>query len=572
MKLSARVKKWLVENAGVKATASDDEFRKAAAEALADGTLEVGTYQGLIKSAEDDEADGFMAVQKAILDGLSDLKSLLSDPKGTKSDDEDEDEEDEIDDEDEDTVAGDGKSAKTRSTKGGTPKGRRGAPTERKSTSYLEKAFMANASYDDEDDGEEKTFSVRVKAAAEQYSTTKSAMVYPSTTEKGRPHPMSGQPVMDYNEGQARQVHTASDLDKAVAGAWSQFHIQSQILKSRSLAFGMLPQHSKELLCHAMKEMDWGGASDGGDLADIKGRRLTPSEQKALIDDSTSGGLEAAPIVFDDQVIQTPLLNGELYPLVNTIPLDRGRRIEGVQTGTVTSSWGGVDNTDIGLFNTASYVSAFDTTVFRWEGAIHIGLDFLSDTPIDFGAHTTAQYGERLLEDLDDVIAVGNGTTQPEGVMTKSGTTSVNFGAATSIGNYESLRFGVAKKEHKPNLIRTAVFCGTETSYQRMKAIPVGASDARRLFGQGGMGTGGYDDYSMMNRKYAINESMTNAQIFYAILGRYRMYRRRGLTMRTSTEGDTLIRKNAMLMVATARYGGQLERGAVAAKTSTAPA
>jgi HK97 family phage major capsid protein len=298
---------------------------------------------------------------------------------------------------------------------------------------------------------------------------------------------------------------------------------------------------------------------------------LTPREQKAIIDDATSGGLEAAPIVFDDQVIQTPLLHGELFPLVNQIPIERGRRIEGVATGTVTSSWGGIDATNITLFTTTSYITAFDTTIYRWQGAIQIGLDFLSDTPIDFGAHVTAQYGERLLEDMDTVIATGNGTDRPEGVMQRTGVTAVNFGNTTSIGNYESLRFAVAKPEHRSDLMASAVFCGNETSYMRVKALPVGAADARRLFGTGNFGTSGYDNYGIMDRPFKINESLTNRQIFYCLLKRYRMYRRRGLTMRTSQEGDTLIRGNLMLITCTARYGGQLERGACAARTTTAP-
>ena len=329
-----------------------------------------------------------------------------------------------------------------------------------------------------------------------------------------------------------------------------------------------LPEHDKEILCWALENEKWGGASGGGDVADINDRKLTPNEQKQLIDDATSGGLEAAPIVFDDDVIQTPLLHGELFPLVSRVTINRGRRIEGVVTGTVTGSWGGVDDTPIALFNTASYVTAFDTTIFRWEGAVRIGLDFLSDTPIDFGAHFTAQYGERLLEDLDTVVATGNGTTQPEGVMNKTGTTLIAFGAATTIGNYESLRFGVAKSEHRSNIVRTAVFCGTETSYQRVRAIPVGASDARRLFGidHFNSAAGGYTFGGAM---YKINESLTNAQIFYTILARYRMYVRKGLVIRSTMEGDTLVRRNEIMLVAMARYGGQLERGGVASITTS---
>jgi HK97 family phage major capsid protein len=81
-----------------------------------------------------------------------------------------------------------------------------------------------------------------------------------------------------------------------------------------------------------------------------------------------------------------------------------------------------------------------------------------------------------------------------------------------------------------------------------------------------------YDSYGWMQRPYKINESLTNAQVFYAVLGRYRMYRRRGLTVRMSTEGSTLIRANEQLIAVTSRYGGQLERGACATKTTNAPA
>jgi len=249
-------------------------------------------------------------------------------------------------------------------------------------------------------------------------------------------------------------------------------------------------------------------------------------------------------------------LTGELFPLVFTVPIDRGRRVEGVRTLNLTGAWGGIDATNIALFNTALYVVAFNTTIHRWQAAVQVGLDFLSDTPIDFGAHLTAQMGERLAEDLDDAIAAGNGTTAPEGVIVCATIGTVNWGGATSIGNYEALRFGVSKQEHTPAVKNSAVFCGTETSYMRARALPVGGADARRLFGMN------YDTYSIMERPYKINGALANTQVFYALMGRYRMYVRRGLTVRTSTEGDTNIRGNLLLITATARYGGQMERGA----------
>ena len=571
MILTNRLKKWLIENAGVKANADDEAFRKAAGEAIAEGDLDVDVMVKLTSTKEDKEASELSDLLSGIKDSISDLKTVLS------SDDEDEEEETPrkkskkpapvMDDEDEEEDEEEEEMPEKKAVKK--------TPAQKSQPSALEK-MVGRLSVPLDDDDEEKSFDLRIKAVSESYNNqTKTALIYPTATEKGKPHPLAGRPVMDYSEpGKGRALDTLTDLDKAVAGSYAKFMVASAVRKSRTLAYMALPDHDKQLLHHAMEKMAWGGSSDGGNEADIKGRKLSPREQKALIDDATSGGLEAAPIVFDDQVIQTPLLHGELFPLVNTVPLDRGRRVEGVATGTVTGSWGGVDDTEVSLFNTASYVSAFDTTIFRWEGAVRVGLDFLSDTPIDFGAHLTTQYGERLLEDLDDVIATGNGTTQPEGISVKSGTTSVSFGGSTSIGSYESLRFGVTKPEHRANLMASAVFCGTETSYQRARAIPVGASDARRLGGSQATvgGVSDYGSYNWMGLPYKINESLGNTKIFYAILGRYRMYRRRGLTIRTSSEGDTLIRRNEMLMVAMARYGGQLERGACAAVTSTAPA
>ncbi len=555
MKITAAMKKWLIENCDVKADAGDDEFRKAAGEALVDGKLSAEKLAELCKSPEDDEANGFERRINAIADGIEKLTKVISEKETTEAKDADKEKADaEAKQKEADKEKADAEKKEKVETK----------------PSRMAKMIGAMGGTPTEPDEDDKTFDVRVKEAAESYGTERKGLAYPSTMKGGQPHPCAGRPVYDYDDGAKRPINEPSERDRAISGAFAKFLCATaQRGGSRTFGFQSLQQHDKELLCYALENEKWGGTGiDNKDdrFADIVNRKLTLMEQKALIDDSTSGGLEAAPIVFDDDVIQAPLLNGELFPLVKVVPLDRGRRIEGVSTGTVTGTWGGVDDSAIALFNTASYVSAFDTTIYRWEGAIRIGLDFLSDSPIDFGAHITAQYGERLLEDLDDVIAAGNGTTQPEGIINKTGITSVAFGATTTIGNYESLRFGVTKQEHGAAVKASAVFCGTETSYSRVRAIPVGTNDARRL---GGMD---YDSYSWMERPYKINASLSNQQIFYAILARYRMYRRRGLTIRTSTEGDTLIRRNELLMVAMARYGGQLERGATGAITSTAPA
>jgi HK97 family phage major capsid protein len=539
MKLTQLLKAWALEHCDINDDASDDEFKSVLSEALVTGSLTAEKYHELSVDPEDEKASEAVDKIGKIESSLEKLTDLLAQQQIQQA-------------------------AQAKLAESPKPKAEPEVeqPEPKKEESGLRKLIT---DISDESTAVDPSSNVRVKGAHEAYDATKSTPSYPATQKSGRPHPLAGQPMK--NMGRTIEL---SQLDEAVSGAYAKFMIACDQHKSRRLAIQTMPDHDRELLQYAVENMKWCGAMDGGLTADIVDRKLHPHEQKALIDDGgASGGTEAAPIVFDDQVIQTPLLHGELFPLVNVVPIDRGRRIEGVVLGQVFSSpyttWGGVDDTPIALFNTASYVSEFNTTIHRWNGAITVGLDFMSDTPIDFNAVITSQIGEQLLEDLDDAIADGNGTTQPEGVIQKSGITDVAFSSTTSLGNYESLRFTVAKAEHRGPVASTAVFCGNETSYQRARAIPVGAADARRL---GGMD---YASYSWMGIPYKINETLLNTELFYVVLGRYRMYRRRGLTIRTSTEGDTLIRDNSMLIVATARYGGQLERAAAGAITTDAP-
>jgi len=544
MKLTEQLKRWLVENEGVNEDAEDAEFRKAAGNALIEDKLPTEKFAELTADPDAGVANEFA---KSLVDMKSAIDALAESIKPKKDD----------------QAADKAAKEKAEKEKAAKEKAEVEAAAKEKTAEIGPSTYEKMLAGFAEDGGGGS--SPRIKGANERYSTTKTALTFPERIKGNRPHPLAGGQVREFG----RALDTGSDLDYALAGVWAKWQLQRKITKlpSNRLAFESLPEHDKGLFHYLLDKTEFDFSTDRKRVE----RPLTGREKQALIDDDESGGVEAAPVVFDDRVIQAPLLNGELYPRVNTTTLDRGRQIEGVSTGTVTGGWGGVDDSEIDLFDTASYVQAFNTTIFRWEGSVHIGLDFLSDTPIDFGRHITAQYGERLLTDLDNVIATGNGTTQPEGIMNHAGVTDVAWLGATSIGNYESLRFGVTKAEHPANLRASAVFCGTEDSYAAMRGLPIGDADARRVFGPGFMGTAGYDAYRLMDRDYAINESLTNEQIFYSVMARYRMFRRKGFTVRTSTEGDTLMRANEILIVVMARWGGQLERAACAALTTTAP-
>ncbi len=365
-------------------------------------------------------------------------------------------------------------------------------------------------------------------------------------------HAKTGLPVFDEF---GREAMSPSEKSLAMAGVTLK-------LSAKKSGLGVdMTEWEKSLLDEMIREEQW--ASYGGDAYENK--IYSGGAVKALLDDVTSGGIEAAPISFDSDVIASVLLTGELFPFVDIKPVSRGRRVEGASVGHPTLTWGTGEGTEGGLQDFTDYVAAVDTSIYPCTCFCEVGRDFLSDSAVDLGAVVVAQVAEKMAEEMDKVVAVGNGTTQPEGVMNKSGTTGVIFGGAHSLEAWESLLFSVPK-QYRKNPANSFVFCGTETSYMRMRGMPVGTTDARRLFGMT------HEDYvAFPPRPFKVNESLTNAQLFAGDLKRYRMYRRLGLATEWSTEGKSLLRANTALLACRFRYGGKVVLPAAFGTVTDAP-
>ncbi len=405
---------------------------------------------------------------------------------------------------------------------------------------------------------------VRVKGAAERYDGSKKSATYPDMMPSGIKHPMAGMPARIGETG----LDTLSKRDKAIAGVFFKWQVSRQM----SQRPGDVPSnlrmtsHERELLLYALKEQEWVGLI-GGDCSDygatkVNRRMLREHEVKALLDDGgASGGMEVVPIAFDDMIITIPVLYGELFPFVNLTNISRGRRIEGASMLNPTITSGTAEGTAIDLFNTASFISAFDTTIRTAVGAFEIGLDFESDSPVDIASKIMEAYGYKMLEWLDRVIAYGDGTTEPLGIFQTTGInttlTDNGVGGPPTISDLEGLMFGI-DKAYRFEAGATNVFLSNDTHYRRCRGIPVGDGDQRRVMGMD------YGDYKTAGWPHKIQNSIPNGRCAAVNLKRYRMYRRLGMQMRVITDGKTLGLTNTELMVLRARFGGQMETGEAA--------
>jgi HK97 family phage major capsid protein len=366
---------------------------------------------------------------------------------------------------------------------------------------------------------------VRVKRAKEDYLRTKSVAAHVKTGQAVADE--TGQPCM-----------TVSELEFAKGGAFLK-----HIAKKSGVAV-RFTDHEKDLLEDCFTDQ-WVGLFDGEWRKDISGL-----ECKTLLSDSTSGGINANPAWFDSSLITYPLLSGELFPLVDLKEVPRGASVEGASIDNPTSTWGTESGTAISLFNTDDMMDDVNTSIHTLSVAVEVGRDFLSDAAGDVGTAIMTQIGEEFKKELDKVIAIGNGASQPEGVFTASGIGSVTTGGTWGINDVEALLFGIGKQYRTSN---RCAFLSNDTSYARVQAVPTGiASDNTRIFGNN------HEGYEVLKRSWRIQNDIANTKAGFGDFGRYRMYRRLGYQIEVVTTGATLARSNKVLYLARARYGGRV--------------
>ena len=390
------------------------------------------------------------------------------------------------------------------------------------------------------------TNTIRVKDASERYFTTKSIATHAKT---GQPVTLAGTPV-----------YGPSQLELAQIGVyWKTLcHANAQYLSKHGLAVPTLTEHDEQLFKEMQANGLWCGTTLGGRYSE--GDTLENLGVKALLNDATSGGNSLVPAAFDEMLVTYPLLHSELLPLIDLRTTNRDT-VNTASVGNPSVTWGTAEGSAMTPFTTDSLVGPISATVEPVSVAIEIGRDLLADSPADIGAILAEQLGQVFAAELDNVIAMGNGTSQPEGILVATAAVDVeSTNGATgpwTMEDIESLLFAVPKQYRIPSM--NCAFISNDVTYSRWRGLALGTADARRLLGMD------HESYTILSRPHRINASIGNQLAAFVALKRYRLWRRAGVELIFETGGRELTLKNLALLVARGRYAGTLVAGSAAA-------
>lgn len=416
---------------------------------------------------------------------------------------------------------------------------------------------------------------VRVKSAVERYKQDRRPTAWTKSgpgAEVGRSSRVRGQQMQFTHAFGARGAGTTQTLDEpseaqwAMMGAYLKHMMKPAITQNYDPSFD-LTEHEKQLLAYLIHEENW--RFDNG--KSIQTRRAKDFERnlllKTVLDDATSGGQEAVPEFFDDEAIRTPLLHSELLPHVDIRTMSRGSTVEGYSIGTPTFV-STAEGSAVSEFSTTSFVADYSPDVYPATCALTFGLDFLSDAAPTFARAVFAQIGQEALRWADEQIAIGDGTTEPQGIMNASGNSvsSANGTAGpATVGDALNMIEGI-DKAHRASFGGMDVgYVMNDVNYFDYRGLATGITgDTRYTFGND------VSSYTLFNYPVWIQNNMTNNQQAFCNLKAYRWYRRQGITFTTDVSGSTLRLSNEQLLVARMRHAGQLTLGTYVAQMTDA--
>jgi HK97 family phage major capsid protein len=395
-----------------------------------------------------------------------------------------------------------------------------------------------------------------VKATA-RYDSTKARKSYPGDASS-RLH-LGMKAGQDVTLPDGAPAYGMSQAERAMLGAWWKAKFLRGFGQNPAAA---LTDHEKGLLNELYTEQTWVGAyKTGGEVKEVPHpTRLSEigivTKGTEYLDDTTSGGNYLIPYFFDMDLVTYPLLYGELAPQVDMRELPISDSVKTPTLGNLTISAGPAEGASpgISLQTTTGLSTVLTSSVYNFTGALTVGRDMLTDTPIALIEKFQELFNVAQLKFLDKAIAVGDGSTYPLGISNTSSTatyTTANGSAGPWLVKDIEGIWKTLPKQYRGKKDRVA-WVASDGMYSRMRGISVSSSDARRIYGYD------YDEYMLLNRPFLIQNDLASTFVAFLRMDKYRMWRRKGVTIETSTEGKTLMVANELLIVCRSRWAGQI--------------
>lgn len=252
------------------------------------------------------------------------------------------------------------------------------------------------------------------------------------------------------------------------------------------------------------------------------------AHDQAVLRDLSAGTATAGGNLIPDEFVAEMIKRlpdlSELYPYVRKMPVARLTGTLPSLSTDVSATWTTTENTDQGETN-----PAFGTVTWSIRKLImytDFSNELLEDAAVNVANEVTQLFIEKGASERDRVIAIGNGSTEPQGIFSASITQSVSIG---------SLSFAkLVQLEHTlPKKYRANARWVMENSLVR-KCMALVDSQNRPIFQRDPTGK---NPPTLLGYPISQQDDGPTTDIAFGNLSHYIMFQRAGVTVATDSSG-----------------------------------
>lgn len=268
--------------------------------------------------------------------------------------------------------------------------------------------------------------------------------------------------------------------------------------------------------------------------------------RKALSEGSDSAGGYLVPAEYRAELVRRLPELSELFPFVRQVPVitDSG---EYPKLGTdVSVTWGRAENEAID--ETDPEFTHLQWTVRNMSAITFLSRELVSDANPGIVETITALFSEAVACERDRTIALGNGTTQPEGIYSAAGLGSVAIDGALTYAKLVEIKFALKRKYH-----RSARWVMNSVNLQRIAGL---SDENKQPIFRDALVTG--ETPRILGRPYSIQDDLPNSAIFFGDLGQYFWFDRERMMIESTTTGGDTFKKHQVAIKLVERCDGRL--------------
>ena len=268
--------------------------------------------------------------------------------------------------------------------------------------------------------------------------------------------------------------------------------------------------------------------------------------RKALSEGTNNAGGYLVPTEYRAELIKRLPELSELFPFVRKVPVITDAGEYPKLDTDVTITWGRSENAAV--TETDPVFAHLTWTVRNMSAITYLSRELVSDANPGIIETITSLFSEAVAAERDKMIAIGDGSTQPEGIYSAAGLSSVAVGGSLTYAKLVELKFELKRKYH-----RNARWLLSSTNLQRVTSI---TDDDNLPIFRDALVAG--ESPRILGRPYSIQDDLPDSVIFFGDLSHYLWFDRERMIIESTSTGGNTFAKHQVAVKVVERCDGKL--------------